>query len=115
MYADILPKTESKEIGVLSSWFSPTADPIEYRNAANKVTTVHSFHPLQSYRCTLSQGCFEVVEGSSATCVFSNNVSVDNDKVALITARKGTLSTDTVNYISTLHHDSKEIHSGMNV
>ena len=40
MYADILPKTESKGIEVLCSWFSPTADPkvLEYSNAANKVT-----------------------------------------------------------------------------
>ena len=69
-----------KQIGVLCSWFSSTADPkvFEYTTEADKAITEHSFHPLQSYKCTLSQGCFELVEGSSAIC--SNVVKLDKDK-----------------------------------
>ena len=107
VYAEVMPKTGSKQIGVLCSWFSSTADlkVFEYTTEADK--TEHSFHPLQSYKCTLSQGCFELVEGSSAIC--SNVVKLDKDKVALITATKATLSTDTLNCITALCNKSKEI------
>ena len=109
VYAEVMPKTGSKQIGVLCSWFSSTADlkVFEYTTEADKTITEHSFHPLQSYKCTLSQGCFELVEGSSAIC--SNVVKLDKDKVALITATKATLSTDTLNCITALCNKSKEI------
>lgn len=50
-----------------------------------------------------------MVEGSSA--IFSNIVSLDKDKVALITANKATLSTDIVNYITALCDNCKKMHS----
>ena len=69
IHAEIVSKTESKEIRVLCLWFSPTADPkvFKYSTEADKAITEHSFHPLQLYKYTLSRGCFELIEGSNAT------------------------------------------------
>ena len=59
-YRGLMANVDNTKLGVLCSWFTSCADfPKKFSLVAE---TNHKYVPLSAYLCTLSQGCFELLD-----------------------------------------------------
>ena len=95
--------SETKQTGVMCSWFNSTNSKIFELNADSgtieHTIETHSFLSVKSYLCTLSRGCFESLDCREASS--SKIFTLDASRIALMTAHKVTLTTTAIDHITT--------------
>ena len=96
--------SETKQTGVMCSWFNSTNSKIFELNVDNgtieHTIETHSFLSVKSYLCTLSRGYFEFMDCREASS--SKIFTLDAGRIALMTAHKVTLTTTAIDHITTL-------------
>ena len=103
--ASLLPADKPEAVGVLCSWYTRDSRNLTLTHTLDHDELHHTYHPLETYLCTLPPSCFALEEKQGNEGVQSRFLSADPYTITIRTAQHLTLREESLAFISSLVND----------